>query len=84
MQRMKATVWRRLAFPNGGAPCSGTINARIKNGDLPGEKLGGLHFIHVYDGTIIPCWSETQKNQSAADIESDAHLRDFLHDTQTA
>ena len=86
MQRMKATQWRRQYFAAGGAPSQPFINEQIKSGELPGETIGSLCFIHVYDGTIEPCYDPLKTNtpQTKDQIEADILLRGYLHDAKTA
>lgn len=44
--RMLLSEYRKTAFV-GRAPTPNTLKSWIREGSLPGEKLGGLWFVHV-------------------------------------
>lgn len=51
MQRMKATDWLERYFCPDSQPSESWLRTQLRTGELPGEKLGGVWFVHVKDGS---------------------------------
>ncbi|WP_020682335.1 DNA-binding protein [Marinobacterium rhizophilum] len=46
-QLMKASKYRENFFCDGSKPALSTIRRWIDNGDLPGERIGGVYYVNI-------------------------------------
>lgn len=54
MKLMKATRFRTEHFAPGSEPSMNTIKKLIDDGDLPGRKIGTIHYVDLDKGRNCP------------------------------
>ncbi|MFT0138754.1 hypothetical protein ACEK07_21265 [Alcanivoracaceae bacterium MT1] len=83
MRRMKHTEWHKAFFNDTGGPCSNWVINQIKAGEIPGEQIGGLWFVHVKDGTFELDYG-TGPASNDAETVAEALIEDWVHGPKTA
>lgn len=84
MQRIKATDWRRLYYSEHGRPSETWVKNQLRDGELPGEKTGGIWFVHVCDGTVEPDYGSVATASNDAEIAAATLIEDWMNGSTTA
>lgn len=77
MRRMKASEWR-LAFFAEPRPSETWLTKQLREGGIPGEKLGGIWFVHVQDVSIDPDFGNAPANDENEAVAS-ALIEDWMN-----
>lgn len=84
MQLIKATEWRLRYFSEHGRPSETWLSKQLREGALPGEKLGGCWFVRVKDGTLEPAFSSLPSAANDAEAAANTLIEDWIGGTETA
>lgn len=83
MQRIKAIEWRRQYYSPHGAPSDRWVQNQIRDGKIPGEKKGGIWFVHVRDGGLELDYGKPEP-ADAVDMAAAALITDWMQHESTS
>lgn len=79
MRRMKASEWRLVFFAEP-RPSETWLTKQLREGVIPGEKLGGIWFVHVHDHSNDPFAGEQPATTTEA--AAAALIEDWMNGAQ--
>jgi len=75
---MKATDWLERYFCPDSQPSLSWVRTKLRDGELPGEKLGGVWFVHVKNGSAELDYGSIEASNDAS-AAAHALLEDWIH-----